>query len=392
MSKPGFGLFDADNHYYEAEDAFTRHMDARMKKRAIQWATVDGRQRLMVAGRINRFIPNPTFDPVAKPGCLDEYFRARNPEGKDLRTLFGDLEPIRPEYRDRDARLALMDAQGIDGCFMFPTLGVGMEEALTHDPEAATAAFSAFNRWLQDDWGFNYRDRIFSAPYISLLDPDAAVAELEASLKLDARVVVLRSAPVEHPDGPRSLGDPRHDPFWARVNESGITVAFHSGDSGYHRFADAWGEGGDMQAFAFSPLRSLLSASPIHDTIAALVAHGVFARHRRLRVATIESGSEWVGPLTKKLKKAYGQHPNAFAEDPIETLRRHVWVSPYYEDDLRELSRQIGAGHMLFGSDYPHAEGLAEPWTFVRDLDGFSADDQRLIMRDNGMRLVQPAA
>jgi hypothetical protein len=72
--------FDADNHYYEATDAFTRFIDPKMAKRAMQWAEINGRQRLLVGGKINRFIPNPTFDPVAKPGSLDEYFRGRNPQ------------------------------------------------------------------------------------------------------------------------------------------------------------------------------------------------------------------------------------------------------------------------------------------------------------------------
>ena len=105
-----------------------------MAKRAMQWAEIDGRQRLLVGGKVNRFIPNPTFDPVALPGSLDEYFRGRNPKAQDIRALFGELEPIRPEYRDRDARLAVMDTQGLDGCFLFPTLGVGMEEALARRP------------------------------------------------------------------------------------------------------------------------------------------------------------------------------------------------------------------------------------------------------------------
>jgi hypothetical protein len=147
------GTFDADNHYYEATDAFTRHMDPRMAKRAMQWAEIGGRQRLLVGGKVNRFIPNPTFDPVALPGSLDEYFRGHNPGAKDMAGLFGDLEPIRPEYRDRDARLEVMDAQGIEGCLLFPTFGVGMEVALAHDPEAFVAAFHAFNLWLDEDWG-----------------------------------------------------------------------------------------------------------------------------------------------------------------------------------------------------------------------------------------------
>jgi hypothetical protein len=163
-----YTLFDADNHYYEATDAYTRHISPTMAKRAMQWAEIDGRLRLLVGGRVNRFIPNPTFDPVAKAGSLDEYFRGRNPHDKDMRSLFGDLEPIHAEYRNRDARLAVMDRQGLNGCFLFPTLGVGMEEALAADPPALVAAFAAFNRWLEDDWGYAYQDRIFAAPMITL--------------------------------------------------------------------------------------------------------------------------------------------------------------------------------------------------------------------------------
>ena len=76
-----FELFDCDNHYYEADDAFTRHLDPEFKKRGMQWAEINGRRRLLVGGKINRFIPNPTWDPVSKPGALDEYFRGRNPKG-----------------------------------------------------------------------------------------------------------------------------------------------------------------------------------------------------------------------------------------------------------------------------------------------------------------------
>ncbi len=58
-----------------------------------------------------------------------------------------------------------------------------MEEALAHDPAALVAAFGAFNRWLEDDWGYAYRERIFAAPMITLVDVDAAVAELARVLE-----------------------------------------------------------------------------------------------------------------------------------------------------------------------------------------------------------------
>ncbi len=389
MADLGFRAFDADQHYYEAEDAFIRHVPRSMRKRCMQWAIVDGKKRLLVGGRINRFIPNPTFDPVARPGSLDDYFRGRNPEGKDVAELFGDLEPIRAAYRDRDARLALLDQQGIEACFLFPTLGVGMEEALKHDPEAVTTAFGAFNRWLEEDWGTCYRDRLFAAPYITLVDPEWAEAELRRVLERDARVVCLRAGPVAHPHGSRSPADPRHDRFWALANEAGITVAFHAGDSGTTEYAEKWGEGGEMEAFRYRPLRQCLSISPIRDTLAAMICHGLFDRHRNLRVATIESGSSWVAPLLASLRKAFGQMPRAFRRDPVESFLGHVYVSPYYEDDLEGLRNLIGADHMLFGSDFPHAEGLADPTDFVYDLKGFGDDEIRQVMRENGLALTR---
>ncbi|MEJ7585358.1 MAG: amidohydrolase family protein [Acidimicrobiales bacterium] len=393
MTRLNFNVFDADNHYYEAPDAFTRHLDRSMAKRAMQWAEIDGRRRLLVGGRVNRFIPNPQFDPIARPGCLDDYFRGRSP-ADDIRGAFGELEPIRPEYREPEARLVVLDRQGIDGCFLFPTLGVGMEEALVGDPDAAHAAFSAFNRWLEDDWGLHHADRLLAAPYLCLLDPDQAVAELERVLEHGARVIVMRAGPVMHPTGGRSPADPVFDPFWRLINEAGITVAYHSGESGYGRYVTDWGESAEFEAFRRTPLYSVLTSDrAIADTMAALICHGLFARFPNLRVATIESGSEWVPTLLAKLGKAFALTPGAFdgaGGDPVAAFRSHVWVAPYYEDDVRGLADAIGADHVLFGSDWPHAEGLAEPTDFVDDLDGFTDAEVRLIMRDNGLGLSRP--
>ena len=60
------------------------------------------------------------------------------------------------------------------------------------------------------------------------------------------------------------------------------------------------------------------------------------------------------------------------------------------EDPLLQLRDAIGADHMLFGSDFPHGEGLAEPVAFIDDIAGFSAEDTRLVMRENGLSLVRP--
>jgi len=371
MAGLDFAIFDADNHYYEAEEAFTRHIDPRMKRRAIEWAMVDGRKTLLVAGKVNRFIPNPTFDPVAKPGCLEQYYRGHNPKNLSMRELFGQLEPIHRAYRERDERLRVMDAQGIERSFLFPTLGVGMEEALRGDPEALCAAFHAFNAWLAEDWGFAWRERLYGAPMISLVDPAKAVAELEWVLARDARLVCLRAAPVPAPDRSRSLGDPLYDPFWARAQEAGMLVAFHG-------------------AFAGTPLRGLVSADRApFDTFAALICHGVFDRFPGLRMASVEMGSDWVRELLRKLQKSFGQAAGAYREDPVEAFKRHVWVSPFHEEDLRGMADLIGVERMLMGSDFPHAEGIAVPSDYVNELKGFSPREVRLVMRENALQLAE---
>jgi predicted TIM-barrel fold metal-dependent hydrolase len=387
MTTVDFDLFDADNHYYEATDAFIRHLPPHRAK-LVQWATIDGKPRMVVDNKVFRFIPNPTFDPVARPGCLDDYFRGRQ-AGDDIRAAFGALEPINPAYREPDARVKLMDEQGMEGCFLFPTLGVGVEEALLHDPDALHDVFHAFNQWMHDDWTFDYQQRIYAAPYIALQDPVRAEAEVDYALANGARVVVMRSGPVRGPAFSRTPGDRIYDGVWARLAEAGVLAAYHSGDAGYGRYADEWGGGGDFQAFRNDPFRNVTSGHrPTYDTIAALVCHGVLRRHPQLRVATIESGSEWMPELLRALRKSYGQVPGAYeGVDPVEQVRERVWVSPYYEDDLPTLRDELGASRIIFGSDYPHAEGLAEPRSFVNDLPGFSDAEVRLIMRENALAL-----
>ncbi|RBY84764.1 amidohydrolase family protein [Blastococcus sp. TF02A-26] len=390
MTDLPFRFFDCDNHYYEALDAFTRHIEPQFRKRAMQWVQVEGRTRLLVGEKVNKFIPNPTFDPVAAPGVMDEYFRGRNPKSADPSKLFGELEPIRAEYRDRDARLALMDRQGMDACIMLPTLGVGMETALCHDIPAMTAAFRAFNRWLDEDWGFAYRNRIFAAPYITLSDPDNAVRELQWALDRDARFVVMVGGPVKTVLGHKAPGDAMFDGFWQLANDSGITVIYHGGDTLYTKYLGDWGENDFAEAFRANAFRSLHSASYMQDTIASHLALGLFSRFPNLRIAAIETGSSWVFHLFEKLTKAWGQVPHLFPEDPRETFKRHVWVAPFYEDELKSLLQLLGPEHILMGSDYPHVEGLAEPASYIKDLQNFdyTMADAEKVMKDNGWTLA----
>jgi len=188
----------------------------------------------------------------------------------------------------------------------------------------------------------------------------------------------------------RSLGDKANDPVWARLAEASIPVAFHLGDSGYNRFAALWGASATFEGFGNTDIlsRILVSDRAIHDTMASLIIHGVFKRHPTLRVASIENGSDWIALLVKRLRKQRNQTPWVFVEDPLDTVRQHLWTTPYLEEDLAALADLIGVERILFGSDWPHGEGVAHPLDFLKELGGFDDHAVQRIMHDNCLEFL----
>lgn len=377
---------DCDNHYYEKIDAFTRHLDPAFKDRGIEVITRGKHTALLAGGKLLEFVPNPTFDPVIAPGCMDLLFRGRIPEGVDPRSLM-KVEPLNPAYQDRDLRLEMIAQQQMSAVILLPTLACGVEEALKDDVPATMASVTAFNKWLDEDWGYNYKGRIFSAPMLALADPDEAVAEIDRILERDVKLVYIRPAPVPTGHGTsNSLGHAMYDRVWAKLEEAGIPIAFHLSDSGYNgTIARAWGAPARFVPFRTSnPLANLVvSDRAIHDTMASMILDGVFTRHPNLRVASIENGSDWVKLLIKRLSKQANQTPWAFDEAPVDTIRRHLWVAPYYEEDVRALADLVGVDRVLFGSDWPHGEGLEKPTDFQNDLGEFDDKETDRIMRTN---------
>ena len=383
-----FPLFDADNHLYETEEALTRHLPERFRG-AIEYVQVRGRTKIAIRGQISEYIPNPTFEVVARPGAMEEYFKFGNPEGKSRREIFG--EPMRsiPAFREPAARLELLDELGVQRTLMFPTLASLIEERMRDDPELIHVVIHALNEWLHETWSFNYKDRIFTTPVITLPIVDKAIAELEWAVERGARAILVRPAPVPGFGGSRSFALPEFDPFWRRVVEADVLVAMHSSDSGYARYTSDW-EGGRTEMLPFKPnaFRTIGEWRPIQDAVAAWVCHGALFRVPGLKIALIENGSSWVKPLLDELADVYRKMPNEFLGDPVQAVKDSIHVSPFYEDDLGALVDLIGVDRVLFGSDYPHPEGLADPYTYLDAIQGLSEGDQAKIMGGNLARLM----
>jgi predicted TIM-barrel fold metal-dependent hydrolase len=386
-------IFDADNHYWEPSDAFTRHRDPAFSDRGVCLVEVDGKPHYYVDGKQHPIIPGPgDAHPRPRPGALYDYFAGRTDKSSLANALTAEDPADHPEWFERDARIRRMDAQGVEATWIFPSHAVCVEGPMQPDIEASLEIFRAFNRWLDEDWGFAYQDRIFGVPFLSLSDLERAIAELEWTIDRGARIVTIRNGPVFTADGYRSPADPRFDPFWCRVAEAQLVVAPHAGfDDGYREVdqavARAWGygearHGGDTDALSVhEPFVEMLQKHRIVEDFAiALVAHGLFQRVPGLRVAYIENGATWVPDLLHKLGVYGGQNPQLFTTSPTEQFIEHCWVAPFVEDSVEDLAKHLPVNRILFGSDWPHAEGMAEPRDFLKKVASFAPRDQRRIM------------
>jgi predicted TIM-barrel fold metal-dependent hydrolase len=389
-----FPVFDADNHMYETREALTKFLPE-SHAGVIGYVEVDGRTKITVKGQISNYIPNPTFDRVAAPGAQEEYFKVGNPDGKSRREIMGKAIHALPAFREPGPRLELMDELGLDRALMWPTLASLVEERLRDDVDALHVVVHALNEWMHETWTFDYEGRIFPTPVITLPIVEEAIKELEWVTERGAKIILVRPAPVPGLRGPRSFALPEFDPFWELVQEKDVVVGMHASDSGYQRYLNEWeGIRDEMTPFAGgSGFQAIVghTGRAIIDTVASAIGHGLCSRFPRLKICPVENGSNWVRPLLHDLESAYAFNPHLFSEDPVEVFKRNIFVHPFHEEDPRGLVELLGADNVLFGSDYPHPEGMSDPISFVDDLKGLPDEDIAKVMGGNMSRLMNVA-
>lgn len=398
----GYELVDADNHYYEAEDAFTRYGDESVK-RYVRWVQEGKRKHLMFGSKLSDTPANPTFNPIAKAGAF--HARLKDLEagaGRETSTnaradtsLYGELEPLPEEYRNRDARIEVLDRQGVQACFLFPTLGDCVEGLMMDDPEMGHRTYHAYNLWLDEDWGYHYKERLFAPPYIPLLDPQLAADELELVISKGAKLVSVRPGPAAG----RSPADPVWDRFWSVANEAGILVAYHAygGRTVYQDAFDLlYGRVPVSDKRYYANLAAAFNTDRgILETTLALVLGNTFGRFPNVKIASVEMGCNWVPYVLHALDHAGGlleRRVEAFGtrvEDrPSDIFKEKVYVSPFPEEDVVGLTELIGVDRVLFGSDWPHPEGNVDPIDYADCIQKLDPADVKKIMRDNALALI----
>ncbi len=396
-----YRYIDADNHFYEAPDAFSRHGSQRVK-RFVQWVDQGKKKFLLFGGAYAPGNGNPTFNPVAKPGAFHETLksleRGEVPEGP----RYGELAPLDPAFMYRDERLDAMDEQNLDRTLIYPTIGLSCEHLFVDDWDLLYQFFHAFNAWIDDDWGFNYRNRIYAPPVIPMADVHRSLDELEWAIDRGCRVVTMTPGPWYG----RSPADTYFDPFWQRMNDDKIALVFHAYGgipTAYRRFYEReWARAPVTNQMHSQMLMSAILPfhRPVMDSMMAMTLGGLFNRFPNLTALSIEVGAAWVGYCLHELDHAGSNlverrvttFDGELVGRPSDVFRQHCYVAPFPEEDIAELAGLIGADRVLFGSDWPHPEGTAQPGDFRKFVEPMPEAEQRMIMRDNLLRVLEPAA
>jgi aminocarboxymuconate-semialdehyde decarboxylase len=249
-----------------------------------------------------------------------------------------------PELTGVAARLAAMDAQGVDVQLVSPSpshyhywTDEATAEKLYRLADEATAAHCAAAP-----------DRLRGLGLVPLQHPGLAVRALDHALACGLAGVEISS----HAPG-RELSDPAYTPLWTRAEETGALVFLHPFGCTLDERLDRW-------------YLSNTVGQPVENAVALshLIFSGVLDRHPGLKLIAAHGGG-YLPTHIGRSDHAWSARPDAgagCAHPPSSYLRRLYFDSLVHDPGaLRELIRVAGADRVLLGSDFPFDMGTEDP-------------------------------
>jgi predicted TIM-barrel fold metal-dependent hydrolase len=350
-------ILSADSHVFEPPELWLERIDPGFRERA---------------PRLER---GPDGDTYVCEGIVKAPIGAhRKRESPESRPRFEDV--IRPGAYDPHKRMDDQALDGLTGEVVYPT--VSLEMFGMPDPLLRRAVFRAYNGWIAD-YCRVYPDRLKGIGVVDTEDVGEGIAELRRVKELGLVGAMISVSPLDN-----IYVRPEFDPFWNAAVDLDLPISLHSGTDSKN------------QPFMTKTVGMLATISvSVQITLVDLVYGGVFARHPKLRVLSVENGVGWAPYMMQAMDVRVFLGPSRNLEfgnealRPSDYIRRNVRFT-FMSDKLGiRLRDVIGVENLLWASDYPHTESTFpnSRQTLARQLEDVPDPDREAIISGNTVHL-----
>jgi len=362
-----FKLISADSHVVEPPDLWTQRIDRAYLDRA------------------PKIIREDETDVFVCPGAAIEKmgigFTSAALKPAEEISVNERWENIYPGAWDPSERLKDMEADGIEAEVLYTSFGLRMF-TLT-DPGFQLACFQAFNDWMAD-FCRTYPTRLFGVGMIPIRPADEASREMRRIKERGLRAAMISVLP----DQEAGYADPIYDGIWSTAEELDLPISLHLA--------------GTKSSFALtsnSLVNFSLGFTPAMYSVATMIFSGLFDRHPKLQVATVENDAGWAAIMMERMDFRYDRDRFWAAQSngitsgrrPSQQFREHVHCS-FMRDHTAVRNREyIGLGNIMWSSDFPHQDSSFpnSVKSVTEHFEGVPLEDQRKIARENAVEFYK---
>ncbi len=257
----------------------------------------------------------------------------------------GKPHPTTPELRLHDMAL-----DGVDAEVLYGILATGLR---LENRELVQVVYGIYNAWVAD-FCRTHPGRWAGLACIPNHDADSAAAEVYRAAELD-----LRGADFDVASASKPIWDTMWTPLWQALQDTRLPVSFHvTGPRGYplrEPTGDAWAD------TVYQGIRLTLFQMGAAEFLASIILSGALERYPQVRFVLGEAGAGWLPYTLERMDLEYEDrlHRNLnLSMKPSEYWRRQGFTTFQTETSGPRMLEMIGEDNILWGSDYPHPDGI----------------------------------
>lgn len=334
---PNQKIISGDAHFVEPPDLFETRLPVRFRDRAPR--TWKGE---LPDGRRGEYYIVDNLEPAPVAGSA-----GAGASNLDAANVEGYAAAPRSVW-DPAERLAEQDVDGISAEVLYASWGLFLFSL--DDDRLREACFSVFNEWAAEYVAYD-RDRLKGFGLCDLVDVDNGVREIHRAASLGLSGVLISSGPEDE----RPYSSPDYDPFWAAAEELDLPV-------GMHILTGLHGKGhikyGKRESGRFDPTPSVNYVTTVlgelQQSLAHMVAGGVFERHPDLRLILLEADVGWIPHFIYRMDH-FRPLGRRFERSAMDIFQKNVYATVQFErSNLKWLSEFLGPERFMWSTDYPH--------------------------------------